>query len=198
MMNEEFNPYNTPAENTVPTVENTPQPPFNQQVANPQAPAQPQSYNYQQPARPAQQPVQQPAQPIAQPPVQQPAAPRYPQQQQPVYPYRQPVVPQKSSGAAAKAFGMVSFIIGCFTLLITSMIFFNFRSSVTEKFNASLAYSIIFAVPALVFGVVALMKKTEKKLFPILGIAFAVVLMLCAFITYFVMVNTAPAYSYWY
>ena len=79
------------------------------------------------------------------------AAPQSPQQQQmPFQPqaYVYPPQPtnaqrvnyrayaaQKSSSGAAKAFGIVSFIIGCFVLMIASMIFFNFRTTVTQKYN---------------------------------------------------------------
>ena len=174
-MNEEYNPYNIPAE------------PVSQ-------PVQPQ------------QPFQQP-----QPPVQQTPAPQqqfgnhYPQgyTYPPQYsngnrPYYTPnTAPQKESGAA-RVFGIVSFIIGCFAILITSMIYFNFRSSVSDKFGYATMWSCIVGLPSLIFGVISLMKKTDKKLFPILGIAFAAVLMLCAFITYFVMVNTAATGGRYY
>ena len=119
-----------------------------------------------------------------------PYPPQYSNAQRPYY---QPPA-QKTSGAA-KVFGVISFIIGCFILLITSMIFFNFRSSVTDKFGFALIWSVIAGLPALIFGVVALMKKTDKKIFAILGITFAAILMLCAFITYFFMVNGAGATS---
>ena len=132
-------------------------------------------------------------------PPQRPVTPGFPPNQPPQRPYpptysNRPAPPARNSRGAAKAFGMVSFLIGCFILPITSMIFFNFRSSVGEKFGAATFWSIVLSVPALVFGVVSLMKKPEKRLFPILGIAFAGVLLLCAFITYFFMVNTAPDY----
>lgn len=136
---------------------------------------------------------QQPPQPQM-PPIQNgyPYPPQYSNAQRLSSPYRDP---QKVSGAA-KAFGVVSFIIGCFALIITSMIFFNFRSTISEKYGYAVMWSTVVGLPALIFGVVSLMKKTDKKLFPILGIVFAVILMLCAFITYFFMVNTAPAGSY--
>ncbi len=184
MMNEEFNPYSAP------------QPPFNQQVANPQPqqPQQPpQGYVYQQPVRtdvPQQMPPQQPVAPQnGQPQM----PPRYPQP--PVFPYpQQPVAPNQSSERAAKGLGVASFIVGCFALVVTSMIFFNFRSSVSDKFAASMVYSILLGVPALILAVISLMKKPEKKIFPLLGLAFSLVLMVCAFITYFVMVNSFPHY----
>lgn len=169
-MTEEFNPYNNQNENV------QPQPLFNQQTS--EQPVQPQM-----PAQPPVQPVQQ----QSQPPVQNryPYPQQYTNAQRTAYPYRD----NKKTSGAAKAFGVVSFIIGCFALIITSMIYFNFRSTVSEKYGFSLAWSAIIGLPALIFGVVSLMKKTDKKIFPILGIAFAVILMLCTFITYFFMVN---------
>lgn len=139
----------------------------------------------------------QPAQGVPRQPYAQP----YPPKQQP-YPYPQAYsnhpqpAPRSNSTGAANAFGMVSFVIGCFILPVTAMIFFNFRSSVTEKFGVSLWFSIVLSVPAVIFGVLSLTKKAEKRLFPILGIAFAGLLVLCMFITYFFMVNGAPASIY--
>lgn len=141
-----------------------------------------------QPPQPAQS-----AQGMPQPPFVQP----YPSRQPP-HPYPQTYsnnprpVPASDSGGAARAFGVVSFVIGCFILPITSMIYFNFRSSVSEKFGAALWFSLILSVPGVIFGVLSLTKKTEKRLLPVLGIAFAGVLVLCMFVTYFFMVNAAP------
>ena len=143
-----------------------PQPPFNQQPPQPQPPQMP--------------------------PIQNgyPYPPQYSNAQRMSYQSNS----QKTSGAA-NALGVVSFIIGCFALIITSMIYFNFRSTVSEKYAYAVMWSAVVGLPALIFGVVSLMKKTDKKIFPILGITFAVILMLCAFITYFFMVNTASAGS---
>lgn len=168
-MNEEYNPYTRPQQQTYYPGE--PQPPF-----NPGEP-QPQDRNV------APQPSVPPIQPVQQ---------QYPQQTYSNNP--RPVPRRATSSGAARIFGIISFVIGCFVLPATAMIYFNFRSSVTEKFNASASCIVFLCVPALIFGIIALMKKTDKKLFPILGIVFAGVLMLCAFITYFVMVNTAPVY----
>ena len=98
----------------------------------------------------------------------------------------------KNSLGAARAFGVTSFIIGCFVILIASMIYFNFRTTITQKYYYALTWSCVTGLPAVIFGVVSLMKKTDKKVFPIIGIALAAVLMLATFITYFFMVNTAP------
>lgn len=123
--------------------------------------------------------------------------PRYPAYQQD-YPYP----PQYSNadrlrqmprtGNAAKVFGVVSLVIGCFSLMIASMIFFNFRSSVTTKYIQAVTSSLFISLPGLIFGIVSIMKKADKKLFGLLGIVFSSILMLCAFITYFFMVNSAP------
>lgn len=168
-MTEEYNPYSRPQQPYYP--ETAQQQPYYPETAQPQ----PEDRNI---------PPQSTAVPI------QPMQPQYPQQSFTNNP--RPVPRRTETGAAARAFGMVSFILGCFVLPVTSMIYFNFRSSVSEKFSASMSNILLFCIPALVFGVISLMKKTDKKLFPILGIAFAGVLMLCAFITYFFMVNTAP------
>ncbi len=179
-MNEEYNPYTRP-----------------QQPAYPTEPQQPQQRAFQPEPQPAYRPDPSAPQPQDRnvkpqpsvPPIQ-PVQPQYPQQ---VLSNNPRPVPKKSNAyATARVFGMVSFIIGCFVLPVTSMIYFNFRSSVSEKFSASVTWILFLSVPALVFGVISLMKKTDKRLFPVLGISFACVLMLCAFITYFVMVNTAP------
>ena len=123
--------------------------------------------------------------------------PRYPAYQQD-YPYP----PQYSNadrlrqmprtGNSAKVFGVVSLVIGCFSLMIASMIFFNFRSSVTTKYIQAVTSSLFISLPGLIFGIVSIMKKADKKLFGLLGIVFSSILMLCAFITYFFMVNSAP------
>ncbi len=99
------------------------------------------------------------------------------------------------TGNAAKVFGVVSLVIGCFSLMIASMIFFNFRSSVTEKYIQAVSASLFISLPGLIFGIVSIMKKADKKLFALLGIVFSSILMLCAFITYFFMVNTAPTFG---
>ncbi len=122
----------------------------------------------------------------------------YPQQgyQQQGYPYPPQYTnadrlrPMPRTGNAAKVFGVVSLVIGCFSLMIASMIFFNFRSSVTVKYAQAMISSLVVALPGVIFGIVSLMKKTEKKIFAILGIVFSSILMLSAFITYFFMVNT--------
>lgn len=108
---------------------------------------------------------------------------------------RNPAPPRNSDGTA-RAMGMVSFIVGCFALIAASMIFFNFRSSINTKFEASFICGMMISLPGVIFGVISLMKRTKKKIFPILGIAFSGVLLVCLLITYFVMVNTAPDLNY--
>ena len=174
-MSEEFNPYVNPENN---------------QTAQPA---------YTAPQSPWQQPAQSPVQP--QPP-QMPFQPQgYVYPPQPTNAQRvnyRAYAAQKSSSGAAKAFGIVSFIIGCFVLMIASMIFFNFRTTVTQKYNYALSWGFLTGLPAIIFGVVSIMKKTEKKIFPILGIAFGAILLIAAFITYFFMVNTAPEVPRYY
>lgn len=168
-MSEEFNPYVNPENN---------------QAAQP---------NYAAPKSPWHQP------PV--PPQQMPQPQAYVYPPQPTNAQRvnyRAYAEQKSSSGAAKAFGIVSFIIGCFVLMIASMIFFNFRTTVTQKYNYALSWGFITGLPAIIFGVVSIMKKTEKKIFPILGIAFGAILLIAAFITYFFMVNTAPEVSRFY
>lgn len=173
-MSEEFNPYVNPENN---------------QAAQP---------TYAAPQSPWQQP---PVSPQQMPPQQMPQPQGYVYPPQPTNAQRvnyRAYAEQKSSSGAAKAFGIVSFIIGCFVLMIASMIFFNFRTTVTQKYNYALSWGFITGLPAIIFGVVSIMKKTEKKIFPILGIAFGAILLLAAFITYFFMVNTAPEVSHVY
>ena len=177
-MTEEYNPY-LRSDDQQPKAA-----PFAQPTPAPSAPdPQPPFQRTAEMPRPVNAVPPQPGNPVPPPPV---TPGRPPQFNPPVYPVK------KNPHAAAKAFGMVSFIIGCFVLPVTSMIYFNFHSTVSQKFGYSILYSVFLSIPALVFGVVSLMKKTEKRLFPILGIAFGTLLMLCAFITYFFMVNGTP------
>ena len=146
-----------------------------------------------------------------QPEVHQPpkhAEPPQPPVQQRLYPPYQPInysqqamygrnpVPQRNSEGTARALGMVSFIVGCFALIAASMIFFNFRSSINTKFEAAFLCSMMISLPGVIFGVISLMKRARTKIFPILGIAFSGILLVCLLITYFVMVNTAPVMVY--
>ena len=161
-MNEDFNPYNHFSEGMTTEADSAPQAPEAPQP-EPQAPVRP--------ARPV-------------PPQYMPMPQPMPVQPQPA--------PKRDPRDTAKLFGVISFIIGCFVLPATAMIFFNFRSSVSEKFGFATTYSLVLSLPAVIFGVLSLLKKPEKRLFPMLGIAFAAVLLLCAFITYFFMVNGEP------
>ena len=204
-MNEAYNPYNDPElkePQPVPSAE----PVFNEPPKNiPQQ--EPPQYGPKEPPRYAQ---QQPPHPLTPP---QPPTGYEPNPMQPPKPptrYEPPYMPNKAEPnryypqqdytnqarpvqrdpkASARVFGMISFIIGCFVLPVTSMIYFNFRSSVNDKFAASVFFGMFLSLPAIIFGVLALMKKTDKKLFPALGITFAGILLLCGFITYFFMVN---------
>ena len=215
-MNEDFNPYNHFSEGMTTEADSAPQAPEAPQP-EPQAPVRParpvppqgavrpaQPVPPQGAVRPAQpvppQGAVRPAQPVPPqgtarplPPVPpQPVPPQYMPMPQPMPVQPQPA-PKRDPRDTAKLFGVISFIIGCFVLPATAMIFFNFRSSVSEKFGFATTYSLVLSLPAVIFGVLSLLKKPEKRLFPMLGIAFAAVLLLCAFITYFFMVNGEPA-----
>lgn len=165
-MNENNNPYTNP-EPAAPRAPQNAQPPVQQGFQQPQ-----QRVYYAAP--PANKP-----QPVRQAPVQ----PNVAQRQ------NTPSAAQNNKNSA-NTFGVLSFVIGCVLLLITPMIFFNFRSSWAEKYNYSMSWSILCGLPAVIFGAVALMKKPKNKLFPLLGIAFSVILMLSAFITYFIVMNS--------
>ena len=200
-MNEEFNPYNN-SDQTIPQPTAPADPVFSEPSKSVPQQEVPQFVKPQPPVQPQKPPVQ----PQQKPPVQQqPVQPQQLRREPPFMPNKadanryypqqnysnqnRPTPPQRDPKGAARVFGMVSFIIGCFVLPITSMIYFNFRSSVNEKFGSSVFFGMCLSLPAIIFGVVSLMKKTDKKLFPALGITFAGVLLLCGFITYFFMVN---------
>ena len=42
------------------------------------------------------------------------------------------------------------------------MIYFNFRTTITQKYYYALTWSCVTGLPAVIFGVVSLMKKTDK------------------------------------
>ena len=176
-MNEEFNPYANQNENA-------PQPPFNQRPQYPQPPVQP--------------PVQQ-------------AAPQ-PQQAYPARQTAQNSVPAKTTEerlaerkmliemkrrGQAKGYGITSLLIGCVATLATIMIVFNFQITNSDKWYWALTGSTFLSLPAVIFGVVALAKKPEKKMFAILGLTFAGVLVVTALVYYFVVANTGE-HLYWF
>ena len=163
-MNEDFNPYNHFSEGMTTEADSAPQAPEAPQP-EPQAPVRP--------ARPVPpQGAVRPAQPVPpqgavrpMPPVPpQPVPPQYMSMPQPMPVQPQPA-PKRDPRDTAKLFGVISFIIGCFVLPATAMIFFNFRSSVSEKFGFATTYSLVLSLPAVIFGVLSLLKKPEKRLF---------------------------------
>ena len=146
----------------------------------------------QQPAEPYEQTYQQPQ--YQQPQYQQPQyqQPQYqqPQSQQPLYQqplyqpqqypaYRQPV----QGGGAAKAFAIVSFVAGCIALGILMVIVMATTSTSSNPYRynsaragmaaVSLVYGMITSVPGLIFGIIAMAKKTNKFPLALLGIIFS-------------------------
>ena len=146
----------------------------------------------QQPAEPYEQTYQQPQ--YQQPQYQQPQyqQPQYgqPQYQQPLYQqplyqpqqypaYRQPV----QGGGAAKAFAIVSFVAGCIALGILMVIVMATTSTSSNPYRynsaragmaaVSLVYGMITSVPGLIFGIIAMAKKTNKFPLALLGIIFS-------------------------
>ena len=129
-MSEEFNPYVNPENN---------------QTAQPA---------YTAPQSPWQQPAQSPVQP--QPP-QMPFQPQgYVYPPQPTNAQRvnyRAYAAQKSSSGAAKAFGIVSFIIGCFVLMIASMIFPRAFLSMGKVLFIALVSVIVVELLMRIFGI---------------------------------------------
>ena len=131
-------------------------------------PPQYQPPQYQQPPQympPQQQYMQQP--PQYQPPQYRPQPNEYYRPVQPKYHqvYRQPV----PGGGAAKAFAIVAFVAGCISISLLFVLLMAAGSTTsTYKYASSrgalaavaLAYGFIISVPGLVFGIVALSKKT--------------------------------------
>lgn len=94
-------------------------------------------------------------------------------------PYHPPVyggyAPPQTGGGAAKAFGIVSFVAGCISIFAALLCLLAVVSSGTANaasFSLSVVYSLLFGAPGLVFGILALVKRT--RLFPLalLGMIF--------------------------
>lgn len=177
-MNEERNPYTYGGapENSQPS---------NPQQPNPQQP-------YQQPVYPQQpnpqQPYQQPnpQQPNPQQPYQQPV---YPQQ-----PYRQPYygyAPKSKTSGAAKAFSIISFVAGLIVLFVFILtVLFNISRGIDEysvavMFGISMPYGLFLAVPGLIFGIIALIKKTSLFPLGLMGVLFNGMLVMEMAVTFF-------------
>ena len=149
-------------------------------------PPQYQPPQYQQPPQympPQQQYMQQP--PQYQPPQYRPQPNEYYRPVPPQYHqvYRQPV----PGGGAAKAFAIVAFVAGCISISLLFVLLMAAGSTTsTYKYASSrgalaavaLAYGFIISVPGLVFGIVALSKKTNKFPLAILGTIFSGALIL--------------------
>ena len=166
-----------------------------------QQPAEPYEQTYQQPQyqqpqyqQPQYQQPQYQQPQYQQPQYQQPQyqQPQYqqPQYQQPLYQqplyqpqqypaYRQPV----QGGGAAKAFAIVSFVAGCIALGILMVIVMATTSTSSNPYRyssaragmaaVSLIYGMITSVPGLIFGIIAMAKKTNKFPLALLGIIFS-------------------------
>ena len=149
-------------------------------------PPQYQPPQYQQPPQympPQQQYMQQP--PQYQPPQYRPQPNEYYRPVQPKYHqvYRQPV----PGGGAAKAFAIVAFVAGCISISLLFVLLmaagsttstYEYASSRGALAAVALAYGFIISVPGLVFGIVALSKKTNKFPLAILGTIFSGALIL--------------------
>ena len=189
---EERVPADKSTENTNPYEAKTTSADFDQpkpQYQPPQPQYMPPQYQppqYQQPPQympPQQQYMQQP--PQYQPPQYRPQPNEYYRPVQPQYHqvYRQPV----PGGGAAKAFAIVAFVAGCISisilvvlLMATGTISFDlkYRSGRGALSALALTYGFIFSVPGLVFGIVAMAKKTNKFPLAILGTIFCASLLL--------------------
>lgn len=184
---EERVPADKSTENTNP-YEARPNPASFEQPKPQYQPPQPQYQppQYQQPPQympPQQQYMQQP--PQYQPPQYRPQPNEYYRPVQPQYHqvYRQPV----PGGGAAKAFAIVAFVAGCISISLLFVLLMAAGSTTsTYKYASSrgafaavaLAYGFIISVPGLVFGIVALSKKTNKFPLAILGTIFSGALIL--------------------
>ena len=117
--------------------------------------------------------------PQYQPPQYRPQPNEYYRPVQPQYHqvYRQPV----PGGGAAKAFAIVAFVAGCISISILFIMLmaasgstsaYRYRSDRSGLAAVSLVYSFICSIPGLVFGIVALAKKTNKFPLALLGTIF--------------------------
>ena len=150
--------------------------PLNQQYQ--QYPQQPPQYN-QYPQQPQYQQYQQ-SQPYQQP---------YPYQQQ--YYYNQRPQGNKSAGMA-KAFSIVSFVTGCISILMVLIMAFtlfmsigistyiNGISSWADEGVSGLSLRGVptLSLPGMIFGIVALVKKTKLPVLAVMGVVFNGVLLL--------------------
>lgn len=128
---------------------------------------------------------QQPAgyyqQPEQQPQYQQPQAYQtQPYPQQPYYGYAQ----KQPGGGAAKAFAIISFVVGClsFLLVLFGLIILAAgsysRNAAGAVFALTFGYGLIVAFPGMIFGIVSLAKKTRLLPLGVMGVLFNVFLLL--------------------
>ena len=178
-MNEEFNPYEQSEQQNAPV-----DPQQYEQPQYPQPYEQPQySQQYQQPQypQPYEQQYQQPYQQSQyQQYYEQPQYPQngyysnYPQQQ-----YFQP----RRGGGAAKVFAILSFVAGCISLVsvltaLTSLFVelqttdVSYASTLDDIAISIFSSSFIISVPGIVFGIIALVRKTRLVPMAVLGIVF--------------------------
>ncbi len=147
--------------------------------------ARPNPASFEQPKPQYQPPQPQYMPPQYQPPQYRPQPNEYYRPVQPKYHqvYRQPV----PGGGAAKAFAIVAFVAGCISISLLFVLLMAAGSTTsTYKYASSrgalaavaLAYGFIISVPGLVFGIVALSKKTNKFPLAILGTIFSGALIL--------------------
>ena len=119
----------------------------------------------------------------------------YPQQNQPPYTsqyyYPYPQYAQPKGSVVAKVFSIISFVLGCFSLLIA--LFFAFAMFVSRGSAyysggfglVSLSNSVTTALPGLVFGIIALAKGSRLFALALLGVIFnsmLVLLCVCTFL----------------
>ena len=94
------------------------------------------------------------------------------------YPYQNQTYNQPNEGKAARIFSIISFAAGCFSMLRASLlVFFELAMSGFMLRRIDLSISDVFsimsvAVPGLVFGIIALIKRTKMIPMAMLGAIF--------------------------
>ena len=94
------------------------------------------------------------------------------------YPYQNQPTSQPNGGKAARIFSIISFAAGCFSMLRASLlVFFELAMSGFMLRRIDLSISDVFsimsvAVPGLVFGIIALIKRTKMLPMAMLGAIF--------------------------
>ena len=172
-MQEDRNPYLNAAQEAAPSIQQPQKigeqnPYMQQQAYYQQQPQQPQPPYYQQQQGQLYYPPQQNYQ-QQQPYYQQPYYP-------PNYPYARPRTRVPGRGAA-KAFAIVSFVAGCFCLMAVLTLIVKLSagsaSGSASEFISDLFNAVIISAPGLVFGILAIVKKTNLMPMAILGTVFS-------------------------